>query len=30
MESQPQHCLVVVPHQLLEGSTIAALRFADQ
>jgi hypothetical protein len=30
MNGQPEHGLVVVPHQLLEGSTIAALRFADQ
>src|SRR5580658_3786611 len=30
MESQPQHCLVVVPHQLLESGATAALRLADQ
>src|SRR3981081_826607 len=27
---EPEHGLVVVPHQFLEGSAIAALRFADQ
>ena len=30
MHGQPQHRLIVVPHQLLEGGAIAALRFADQ
>src|SRR5208282_2837917 len=30
MQRQPQHRLVVVPHQLLEGSAVAALRLADQ
>src|SRR5271156_2027987 len=30
MQGQPQHCLVVTPHQLLEGSAIATLRSADK
>ena len=30
MHGQPENGLVVMPHQLLEGSAIAALRFADQ
>jgi hypothetical protein len=30
MKRQPQHRLVVTSHQLLEGSAIATLRFADQ
>ena len=30
VHGQPEDRLVVVPHQLLEGGAIAALRFADQ
>ena len=30
MHRQPEHRLVVVPYQLLEGGAIATLRFADQ
>ena len=30
VHGQPEDGLVVVPHQLLEGSAIATLRFADQ
>jgi hypothetical protein len=30
MHGQPKHRLVVMPHQLLKGSAIATLRFADQ
>jgi hypothetical protein len=30
MDGQAKHGLVVVPHQLLEGGAITALRFADQ
>ena len=30
MHGQPQHRLVIVPHQLLKGGAIATLRFADQ
>jgi hypothetical protein len=30
MYGKAKYRLVVVPHQLLEGSTIAALRVADQ
>ena len=30
MHSQPEHCLVVVSYQFLEGSAIAPLRLADE
>src|SRR5207245_3235999 len=30
MKSEPQHRLVVMPHQFLEGSAVAKLRLADQ
>ena len=30
MTSQPEHRLVVVPHQFFEGGAVAALRFTNQ
>jgi hypothetical protein len=30
MEGEPQHCLIVVTDEFLEGSAISALRLADQ
>jgi hypothetical protein len=30
VHGQPEDSLVVVPHQLLEGGAVAALRLADQ
>jgi len=30
MKSEPQHRLIVVAHEFLEGGAVSTLRFADQ